>query len=202
MDSVYEAAEITLVAAAGQDEDFGLPGISNRLRKTQPIANQSGLGVISTMRDPHESIRRSKWPTRGWTFQEALLSRRRLVFTEEQVYFECNGMNCFESLTSPLDRIHIKTRAKSRDCMRPGTFGRSSKVGFGKLDPAKFGLTDAFLLYVAAIEQYSSRQLTYESDSLNAFRGVMRRFSKQTIPIRQLWGVPFPVTDDHETVIR
>jgi hypothetical protein len=35
------------------------------------------------MAHPHH-IASPKWSTRGWTYQEAVLSRRRLVFTEGQ----------------------------------------------------------------------------------------------------------------------
>ncbi|KAG1750039.1 heterokaryon incompatibility protein-domain-containing protein [Suillus paluster] len=31
----------------------------------------------------------SAWSTRGWTYQELMLSRRRIYFTGQQVYFEC-----------------------------------------------------------------------------------------------------------------
>ncbi len=37
--------------------------------------------------------------TRGWTYQEGVLSNRRLVFTEEQVYWECRGMAVCETVT-------------------------------------------------------------------------------------------------------
>ncbi|KAK0724499.1 hypothetical protein B0H67DRAFT_107151 [Lasiosphaeris hirsuta] len=84
------------------------------------------------MRDPHKSIRGSRWSTRGWTFQEAVLSRRRLVFTAELVYFECSAMNCHKSLTTPLDLIHIGSRKKIRDSMRPDMFGRNEKAKIRK----------------------------------------------------------------------
>jgi len=172
MDSVYETAEITIIAASGIDEDFGLPGVSIQRRKTQPIANLGNITVASTMQDPHTSIRNSRWATRGWTYQEAVLSRRRLVFTSEQIYFECNAMNCWEGQGPILDDMHTKSRAKFRDSMRPGIFGRNEKLGFGKLDPSTLPRHHVFLQYLAAAEQYTCRSLSYDSDSLNAFLGI------------------------------
>ena len=198
MDAVYEAADITIIAAAGEDEDFGLPGVSKPSRTTQPVAViDDSLSVISSMRDPHSSIQGSRWWTRGWTFQEGVLSRRRLVFTKEQVYFECNAMNCYESLQSPLDQLHIRNRTKMRDSLRPGVFGRSRKqLEFGKLNPSTLRLCHSFIQYLGAVEQYSARTLRYDKDSLNAFRGVMRSYVKRKLSICQLWGVPLPVMDD------
>jgi hypothetical protein len=196
MDSVYEAAEITIVAAAGEDEDFGLPGLTVRPRTQQPVANVGDLSIICTMRDPHESIHRSRWSTRGWTYQEALLSRRRLVFTAEQIYFECNAMNCCESFGNPLDRIHVASRAKMRDCMRPGILGINDRhiPIFDRQDAAKLTGHLHYLRYLGCIEKYSSRNLTFESDSLNAFRGIARCFSKIPMHLDQIWGIPYITT--------
>ena len=61
--------------------------------------------LVSTL-DPRSDIAKSKWNTRAWTYQEALLSRRRLVFTPRQVYFQCRGMHCVESISVPLKHLH------------------------------------------------------------------------------------------------
>jgi hypothetical protein len=45
-------------------------------------------------------IQSSAWITRGWTYQEAVLSRRCLFFTDEQVYFVCKQMTCCEAIHS------------------------------------------------------------------------------------------------------
>ncbi|KAL7954423.1 heterokaryon incompatibility protein domain-containing protein, partial [Trichoderma compactum] len=126
MDSVYENAEITIIAAAGIDENYGLPGIRSKSRSAQPIARMEGLTIVSTMRDIHDSINSSKWLSRGWTFQEAMLPRRRLIFTDEQTYFECRGINCYESLCGSLailyglytQRAEISARFIKRICWR------------------------------------------------------------------------------------
>lgn len=204
MDVIYETADLTIIAAAGEDEDFGLAGVSKPSRTTQPVAIvNDNLSVISSLRDPHDSIRRSKWSTRGWTFQEGVLSRRRLVFTKEQVYFECNAMNCYESLQSPLDKLHIRGRTKMSDAFRAGLFRGSQKhTQFGHLDPSMLQLHHSFIQYLEAVEQYSSRTIRYENDSLNAFRGVMRSFAMRKHSVRQLWGLPMPVMDDFTEACR
>jgi hypothetical protein len=190
MDSIYENAEVTIIAAAGVDETYGLPGVGHRPRSAQPIARIGDLTVLSTMTDIYDSIRSSKWSTRGWTFQEAVLSRRRLVFTDEQIYFECGAMNCYESLSGPIDSMHVKDKSELQHFLRAGVFGRNGSDPFSRFDTNPLGYKHVFLQYLTAIEEYTTRELRYHRDSLNAFAGVIRKFEKANNPVFQLWGIP------------
>ncbi|PVH70087.1 HET-domain-containing protein, partial [Cadophora sp. DSE1049] len=96
MDLIYKRSELTIIAASGLDENSGLPGVGTTSRTPQPVVSIGNMSIISTMPHPHHTIKASKWMTRAWTLQESVLSRRRLVFTNDQIYFECNAMNCFE----------------------------------------------------------------------------------------------------------
>lgn len=86
MDLVYQNSELTLIAAAGNDPSYGLPGVRRRHRSLQPRARIGKHFLVSTLEDPRLCIKRSTWMSRGWTYQEGLLSRRRLIFTDQQVY--------------------------------------------------------------------------------------------------------------------
>lgn len=195
MNTIYERAVLTIIAAAGQDETYGLPGVGQRLREPQNIASFSGLSVISTMRHPRSSIRSSRWASRGWTYQEAALSRRRLVFTDQQMYFECETMNCFESVCSPLDKLHARVSPESLNNLRAGMFGRDTtrKFGTSRLDRSFFSV---FQEYLSAVQDYSSRDLSYDADSLNAFRGIIQRYSNLEEPVLSIWGLPYPAQGD------
>ncbi|KAK0726895.1 heterokaryon incompatibility protein-domain-containing protein [Lasiosphaeria miniovina] len=78
MGDIYEQAVVTIVAAAGTRAHMASRDIT--------VGGQS-LSVAST--NVSARIQQSRWNTRGWTYQESLLSRRRLVFTDSQVYFQC-----------------------------------------------------------------------------------------------------------------
>lgn len=97
MDKIYSEASLTIIAAAGDGADYGLPGVSIRPRSPLPQVQLHGLALRSTTTYPHDLVESSKWASRGWTFQEALLSKRHLYFTEEQVFFKCP---CFFSCES------------------------------------------------------------------------------------------------------
>src|ERR1700760_1263800 len=92
MDLIYEHAEMTIVAAGGEDPSYGLPGVSTRLRPPAATSVVSGLELRALPHNPVDLVRHSKWNTRGWTYQEGLLSRRRVIFTDSEVYFDCWGM--------------------------------------------------------------------------------------------------------------
>ncbi|KAF5597635.1 ankyrin repeat-containing protein [Fusarium subglutinans] len=102
MHLVYANAEVTLIAAAGEDSSAGLPGVPGRPRNQQPGALIQGHAVICIPPDPSLHIRsNSTWDTRGWTYQEGLLAGRRLYFSEYEISYECRHMLCREAIHLP-----------------------------------------------------------------------------------------------------
>ena len=171
MDGIYRGAELTIIAAAGDDPKYGLPGVRNRLRVSQPTVEIGKQKFLSTLMEPQHTIRESKWMTRGWTYQEAVLSTRRLVFTDFQVYFECASMNCCESL-DPGNEVQVAFQ-------QTGAYH-----GKQLFHPIGDDITQH-------IEAYSQRDLTYDSDVLNGISGIFRAFEQLYTPIYQLSGIPF-----------
>jgi hypothetical protein len=91
MDLVYLSAELTIVAGMGNNSEAGLPGVSSVVRKCQVKAYHGEHLFVSLMSNPKRVIMDEPWSSRGWTFQEAMFSRRLLIFTHQQVYFECRS---------------------------------------------------------------------------------------------------------------
>ncbi|KAN0108802.1 Heterokaryon incompatibility protein (HET) domain containing protein [Hyaloscypha variabilis] len=199
MDTIYRASDFTIIAAAGNDEHTGLPGVGSTTRTLQPNISWGELTVTSTMPHPHHVIKGSRYMTRGWTLQESILARRRLVFTADQVYFECNGMNCFESLSFSLDRVHTKTKNRFFAYMRSGLFnGRDEglkngifSLPFGTFDDRNKSWDYHKRKYLILATNFTSRNLGRESDSLNAFAGIMKHIEAAKYPITQLQGIPY-----------
>jgi hypothetical protein len=98
MTTIYEAADFTIVAAAGSGASHGLPGVRLTPRRSQPkYYVDSGSLLLSILPDPRREVMQSQYWTRGWTYQEGVLSNRRIVFTEHQTYWECRSMASHES---------------------------------------------------------------------------------------------------------
>lgn len=195
MDLIYTYAELTIIAAAGDDPEYGLPGVRSKARCGQHTVTVGDFDIIPTLRHPHITIQASRWSTRGWTFQESALSRRNIAFTDDQVYFECNAMNCHESLSSELDTLHVEDKSQFMEVLQAGLFGRTKKLKYGYFDESNIQpeyMQEAynFLRFMGMVEHYTARDLTYDEDSLNAFSGIIRKLEAEQEDLRQLWGVP------------
>ena len=82
MDLIPEQAQVTIFAAAGLDQKFGLLGVNGGPREKQAIAHINGVQLASTLTYSMETVKSSKWYSKGWAHQEAVLSHRRLFFYE------------------------------------------------------------------------------------------------------------------------
>jgi hypothetical protein len=183
MDSIYSYANLTIVAAAGNGMASGLPGVDATMRKPQPRLRIGQETVISTLPTSSYEINRAEWSTRGWTFQEALLSRRRVVFMEHQVYFQCNAMHCLESIHLPSSGFNLAkvVRDDTRLFHEEEFFVPSFPyVGEAHM-PASFP---------DRVNEYLLRTLSYDSDILNAFKGILKAFEKAHTPVHHFWGLP------------
>jgi hypothetical protein len=112
MAPIYEYADLVIVAAAGSGASYGLPGAGSKARKRQLSviisgdSTESSEYLISAGPDPRNEIFSSFYWQRGWTYQEAILGRRRLAFTDHQAYWECRCMAAHESIEYQLDAVH------------------------------------------------------------------------------------------------
>lgn len=173
-DLIYTQAEITITAACSDDATIGLAGVSSNRGLPQTYA-QIDMNVFATLDDRFSrQILNSKWNSRGWTYQEALLSRRKLIFSNSLVYFQCRRGSFIESLDSPPEwNSDIFRHPLFSGC--PAT-GRTSEIW-------------------DLIGDYTQRQLSYESDTLNAIQGIVHRFSTEFPSFEHAWGVPLVPTN-------
>ncbi|KAM0797691.1 heterokaryon incompatibility protein-domain-containing protein [Usnea florida] len=155
---------------------------SSKIEYPLPLGQIPGRSVlVSTLEDPRIRIRDSEWAKRGWTYQEGVLSNRRLVFTEEQVYWECHGMATNESLDLPLLDLSGPSGTRMTDYMLSGIFNgdlhRVPELQYGFELPAIDEISEQVLMLDSHINAFTSRNLSYDSDSLNAFQGIAAQYS-------------------------
>jgi hypothetical protein len=190
MDEIYGGAELTLVAATGSHNNYGLPGVSTTRRNSpQDLERTFSLGNVQITRmeeHPKGSIMSSTWSRRAWTYQEAILSQRLLYFTDSEIYFECRSMQIRESLSADWPSLHCK-QGKLYGQLNSGLFLGSISCPDSYIKvPVEFLMRSYELL-----RQYIRREMTCEEDSLRAAAGVMRYLEDGKVSIRHLSGVPF-----------
>ncbi|KAI1361453.1 heterokaryon incompatibility protein-domain-containing protein [Xylaria arbuscula] len=154
MNLIYGGAELTIIAASGEDASAGLPGIRETPRQTRRLV-RSGDYTFWMSKDMFMSFKNSRWNTRGWTYQEGLLSPRRLVFTDACLYGQCGQGYYIEALSSEIEDGSFE-RGTWPPLFPPGSTGPDDKYFFHE-----------------RLTTYFPRNLSYGSDSLNAFQGVL-----------------------------
>ncbi|CAJ0554748.1 Ff.00g132610.m01.CDS01 [Fusarium sp. VM40] len=181
MHEIYREADLTIVAAAGEGPDHGLPGISASRAKAPSVDLRIGSHrILSTGKSVQETLRGTVWASRAWTYQEGLVSRRKLIFTDEQVYLHCMQREFRETIDQDYSLL---ARSDSDDLSTP------FQCGILHLIPQKQGLESVYWL----IGDFSKRKITFQSDTLNALLGVLN-FFQEAYPdeFRHIWGQPIP----------
>lgn len=195
MDRIYAGAEATIIAAAGGSPDHDLPGISKRTSYQQGCSIINGQLHAVIPPDPALEIKASKWNSRAWTYQETILSKRRIIFCERQVYFECSGMHCYEAIQAPLHLLHSSLASCFSEWNEPGLFPVSKH---------RHALDQLF----HHLALYTSRDLSFTGDILNGMLGIFSAFRQQAVAAKsrrssrrvlQIAGIPIAPNDDLNT---
>ncbi|KAF2141670.1 uncharacterized protein K452DRAFT_204684, partial [Aplosporella prunicola CBS 121167] len=86
---IFSSTVLTIISACGNTMGCPIAGVSQDRQLLQQQTDFSGLQVTSILPDFDELISKTVWHTRGWTYQEAVFSRRKLFFTAAEAWFEC-----------------------------------------------------------------------------------------------------------------
>jgi hypothetical protein len=185
MDAIYAHAVLTIVNAASGDTLSGLPGIRQPVsRRTQQPFELNGVWLTETLDPGHNSyagyIERSKWSTRGWTFQEGLLSRRCLIFTADQIYWQCQKSTwCEGSFWERTNDLQVYRHFHGENLLT------------SLADPI---IKNWAALYITIIQKYVQREFTSEGDVMHALTGVLQVL-KQSTGKDYFWGLPINVLE-------
>src|SRR5256885_3809908 len=113
MNTIYSQALLTIVAAAGDDANAGLPGLRPGTRVEQVSLDAQGVTLLRALHaEPNDFdhyLSYTTWNSRGWTMQERALSRRALIFTSQQVHWECEASSWCEEASweiTDLPKLH------------------------------------------------------------------------------------------------
>ncbi|KAL8690679.1 MAG: hypothetical protein Q9218_003924 [Villophora microphyllina] len=165
MDLIYSSAVLTVAAASGDSADAHLAGMpSNPRQFRQHVEHIQGIYLANRPADFADSIDKSIWDSRAWTLQERLLSARVLFIGKQRCFFSCQHrqdvfVESDDLVESGLDRKfmpkvfqdYVPMMMQSSGCVNVSSYRR-------------------------VVKAYTSRQLTFASDILNAFEGIATGF--------------------------
>jgi hypothetical protein len=176
MDAIYGHAILTICAADGENSSAGLRAMHASTDgegiNPVPMANYSPDLKLMVSRPPEVSVDRSAWNKRAWTFQERLLSRRCLIFTEGRVYFQCRSTGMSEDIYADqkgagwsLDLIRVPSRLLNEVPRRTAWF------------------------YLTIVPLYTIREISRPGDIIAAFKGVAN-VMEATLGSPIIFGLP------------
>ena len=183
-----------------------LQNFADRKPMDEADANAEVLGCKITSSDPSGSFRepicwkpenfdfvlqKSHLYSRGWTFQERLLSPRTVHFGK-QMYWECRSRRASTAFPSTVDY--------------PGLFADDFVLKFKQLtlNSRQDVAGELHSIWCSVVRDYSGRDLTKPSDRLVALSGVAKRLQhiyslgndeysyglwKPCLPEQLLWGI-------------
>lgn len=216
MDRIYQCAEVTIMATAGEDCHYGLPGVSKRARRVlDPFILDDTLTFgICPATGAH--WQNGAWHERGWTFQETHLPRRRLVFSDTLAHFECahhrpwqrENSGGFETVlhnakqARKLQGSYVAMVLDTRQALDTWDWCEItpliSTVSLQRVAAyAHHGKFETCIVeYYSFVLYYTMRKLSYASDSLNAFIGLANAMQEIHQPIYNVAGIPFMVGNE------
>lgn len=176
MGGIYRNASITIAAAASISSNDGClrrqpprpsAELSFQSSKHSGIAGSyfaSYSGAAGYHQEFVEDVELSNWNNRGWTFQERLILRRILFFSQNMIHYECRTLRWSENYDGNL----------------------KPNVSLGKLIQRESTATWLALhsTWRHIVQEYSRRVFTFEKDRLPALSSIANMLLKvlKTLP--------------------
>ncbi|KAK7961094.1 heterokaryon incompatibility protein [Apiospora saccharicola] len=178
MHRIYATSSLTIINKDGQDAGYGLRGlrgISAPRSIKKLLVPLAGAETIITKKPAYIPRNPSmfNYEKRMWTYQEEAFAKRRIVFKEGMVEWQCNCANWYEH------RVR-----------RPEVNGFEAAKGHGthgvgqlkNMIPSLMGLSHLF-------KYFNGRALGFDEDVYNAFSGL-QTYLNGIFPSGLMFGHP------------
>jgi len=179
MSAVYGNAALTIAAAGASNVNEGIfrkintePDRAAQIPYDLPDGNTGIAFVTFEPVDQGDSRINEPLNTRGWTFQERILSRRVVLFYKDQLSWDCTST--LINSNGPLNP-HIRYNQDS-----PGRYSDYVVSRALTDNSEKTRLKEDSDYWRNLVEFYSRRQLTDTSDKLKAISGLAQLIKSET----------------------
>lgn len=187
MDQIYSGAYLTIIC--GGNHGLFMEAILSKIesQNSSPFSMSTALNKIYPNRYWNENatyqirahyfdLAKSKWATRGWTYQEQILSKRSIVFLEDAIFWEC-------------DRSVWDGHTLSPKYDGPPT-SESAEMG-KRLTTLRW---PDYSLYIDLVCLYNHRDFSYQQDAFVAMSGIFN-ILEPVYPGGFIWGLPSTFLD-------
>ena len=209
---IYGGASVTIAAASSVDSTVGCLYTRKDVHQF-PIRAASSLGTEMFIRFPRNdnfyndlsSAKFGAYPSsdnlplvlRKWTYQERMMSRRILYYTEVEIIWECRK------------EVFCECDAHIHGAKEPLS---SALKAFWQNIAGNITPSLRLHQYLDAIEKYSVRSLTFPRDVLPAFSAVARAFNNtrtnkycaglwtEGLPAQLCWTISKYANEEHPSI--
>lgn len=201
MDQIYASATLTIIAASSEGS---LPGVGSTPRRSQRMVDLGEVTIFETTPLVNHAVRSSTCNSRGWCFQESVLSTCRLYFTDYQVLFQTSSLALSDTFPIPardeLD-IHglVDITATYYNFSYDDNVWLSADLwderlqqidSAAKLDDPRGRFATEFELYQRLLQVYTTKKLSFPSDVIHAWKGVLNIFQRSDVRFKVVAGLP------------
>ncbi|KAH8725653.1 heterokaryon incompatibility protein-domain-containing protein [Phaeosphaeriaceae sp. PMI808] len=173
MDEIYSGAYFTIIAATSS-RLFGMLRNTEK-RKMGGIALFNRSPAEAYIDGLYQNLFDSKWATRGWTFQEQILSKRAVIFIDGDMFWDCQ--HCVWDKHELIPGSNAETN------------GSYAKPYYDIARQMSSISWPDFGMYIELVCLYNNRDFTYPQDSLTAFSGILNSLAR-SFPFGFVSGLP------------
>jgi hypothetical protein len=169
MGSIYQGSSLTIDANCGSNADSGLFIHRDRL-----WYSPCKLKMAITLRDKviHEQVyaypymekKYGELYTRAWVLQEEILSERHLIFGKDMMSWCCTTSLASEACAASSEESGSDFAELRRWLFAPHLINSAPDIATGR--------RSLFDTWYAVVKNFSTRYLTYQSDTLPALEGI------------------------------
>lgn len=178
MADIYRHGFACIIGAAGEDADYGLPGISTRARTSRPVVKLGDYTLWQSVPYQSKLVSASKWATRAWTYQEGVFASDWFAFTDEQVYFR------------RANRGMVNQQRWWKDSCETSPNGTEYGCAIGGMGIMFDSVYNNEGYIHGQLSEYTRRSMSFQSDAVNAMLGILKRCGNGPYPMSHYFGVP------------
>lgn len=167
MGDIYRNSVLTIAVTSASSATDHIPGVLAGTRKPFPVTALAGKLIYGQPVGLHLALLGSTYESRGWTYQERLLSKRVLYVSKTNLDFFCMGCRGhsenerptgFASVINPLHQL-FKEGPRTYEMKRSWMDEYEHRSEWSN--------------YFELVRKYSQKRLTYSSDALDAITGIL-----------------------------